>query len=422
MPTSGKTIESPYQSILAWSNGTAPRGATPWPAWQRDALRRIVLNGQLSPADLDELALICKAAHGLKPTAGEVPTAIPLSADHIASGPDAASSVSLVKLAAMKNVNRLVGDPPLEFGPSPGLTIVFGDNGTGKSGYARVIKNACRARGAAQAIKPNAFDAASHGPATADIVCSVGPAEVSLKWTDGVPTDPRLSNIFVFDAVSARLYVNEDGPASFTPRGLDVLPKLAHACDDLRAKFKGILDAITTDIGRLYNNWTFTATTTVGTLIGRLGAGTKEADIEAAATFTDEDRKRLRELTDALKSDPKQKAQATAAAASFRSRGSWLAWAKCSLAWPMRAIRASAWLLVNPAGLASGSSSAGSRPAQTATTKLSRATLRWSVSSSVNMVLVLSSRFCRQIDNPTREQVRGGFKDFMAVLQDELLG
>lgn len=315
MPTAKKPFESPYQSILKWSSGTAPGGGLPWPAWQRDALRRIVLNGPLSSNDPGELELICRAAHGLKPKTGEVPAAVPLSTDHIATGPDSASSVSLVRLAALRNVNRLVGDPPLEFGPSPGLTVVFGDNGTGKSGYARVIKKACRARGAAQEIKPNAFDPTSRGPATADIVCSVGVVETPFKWTDGVPGDPRLSNIFVFDAMSARSHVSEDGPASFTPQGLDVLPKLARACDDLKARLKGEIEYISATIMQVHKNWRFTATTKVGALISRLGEETKDADVEAAATFSDEDRNRLRELTDALKSDPKQKAQATTASA-----------------------------------------------------------------------------------------------------------
>ena len=37
------------------------------------------------------------------------------------------------------------------------MTIVYGDNGTGKSGYARVLKKTCRARGAPPVIRANAF-------------------------------------------------------------------------------------------------------------------------------------------------------------------------------------------------------------------------------------------------------------------------
>ena len=44
-----------------------------------------------------------------------------------------------------KGVNALAEDQTLKF--APGLTIVYGDNGAGKTGYIRILKQACRARG-----------------------------------------------------------------------------------------------------------------------------------------------------------------------------------------------------------------------------------------------------------------------------------
>lgn len=45
------------QEILEWSYDR--------PVWQRDALRRLVLNGELSDSDIDVLTEICKARFGL---------------------------------------------------------------------------------------------------------------------------------------------------------------------------------------------------------------------------------------------------------------------------------------------------------------------------------------------------------------------
>jgi hypothetical protein len=45
------------QEILKWSHDR--------PAWQRNALRRLVLNGELSDDDIRALTDICKSAHGL---------------------------------------------------------------------------------------------------------------------------------------------------------------------------------------------------------------------------------------------------------------------------------------------------------------------------------------------------------------------
>lgn len=54
-------------SILAWSADS--------PGWQRDALRRLSTQAALGPAEIDELASICK---------GDNP-AIPLEAGHLRS-------------------------------------------------------------------------------------------------------------------------------------------------------------------------------------------------------------------------------------------------------------------------------------------------------------------------------------------------
>jgi ABC-type enterochelin transport system ATPase subunit len=53
--------------------------------------------------------------------------------------------VSLSKLYNLKHVNALQPGETLTFQKS-GLTVIYGDNGAGKSGYARVLKQACRAR------------------------------------------------------------------------------------------------------------------------------------------------------------------------------------------------------------------------------------------------------------------------------------
>src|SRR5207237_24351 len=85
----------------------------------------------------------------------------------------------------------------------PGLTLVYGENASGKSGYCRVLKKACRARGTAQDIKANAYEPAPAEPASAEIACNVGTEESLIRWRDGMSSDPRLSNIFVFDGISA---------------------------------------------------------------------------------------------------------------------------------------------------------------------------------------------------------------------------
>jgi ABC-type multidrug transport system ATPase subunit len=54
-------------------------------------------------------------------------------------------AISLDSIFHHKGVNALAEDQSLKFGKN--LTVVYGDNGAGKTGYIRILKDSCRARG-----------------------------------------------------------------------------------------------------------------------------------------------------------------------------------------------------------------------------------------------------------------------------------
>jgi energy-coupling factor transporter ATP-binding protein EcfA2 len=224
--------------------------------------------------------------------------------------------VTLVSVGNLRHVNRIPSDQTLTFGQAPGLTVVYGDNGAGKSGYARVIKKACRSRGAPPTIRPDAFAPSPAGPATAEIVCGLAGTNHPISWQDGVSSDIRLANVFVFDAVTAEHYLEEDGPTAFTPRGLDILPKLSKCCDTISGSLQQEIERIKTDIASSAGNWKYNLATAVGKLVSSLSAKTKPADVDQLSQLTEGEAQRLRELNDALQADSKKKAMETRASAT----------------------------------------------------------------------------------------------------------
>jgi hypothetical protein len=130
------------ETILDWSKNR--------PLWQRDALRRIVANGRLTDADIGELVELCKQCA----REGEL-KAKPLDAAHLPANPGQVGAVSLLSIADVIGVNNLAAGQTLGF-EANGLTIIYGDNGAGKSGYARILKRACRARHAGS-IEANVY-------------------------------------------------------------------------------------------------------------------------------------------------------------------------------------------------------------------------------------------------------------------------
>ena len=291
-----KAPASALHEILKWSANR--------PMWQRDALRRIIAQGAVDNADVKELERICRAQHGADASTEAALVAVPLANTHVPSATGSKDSTSLVLIGTIKNVDQLPSDQVIPFGSSPGLTIVYGNNGTGKSGYARVIKKACRARGAPPIIRQNAFAPPNSAKASAAITFRTAGANVSSMWLDGTIADARLSNVFVFDAACAEHYISEDSAAAFTPHGLDVLAKLASTCDAVRVSIQKDIDVIRASNAGTAANWKYDAATTVGQLVAGLSATTKPAAVEAKCGSDAPQTLRLSNLREALKSDP----------------------------------------------------------------------------------------------------------------------
>lgn len=121
--------------ILRWTE-------TKLTPWQRDAARRLFQKPEgLSEDDYSGLYSMLKAAHGVVVSQPHTPE--PLAAAHLPSLGTTGSPVVLKALMQPKNVNRIPTDQKLLFSPA-GLTVVYGGNGGGKSGYSRELSRLYR--------------------------------------------------------------------------------------------------------------------------------------------------------------------------------------------------------------------------------------------------------------------------------------
>lgn len=219
---------SVLREILSWSKSC--------PTWQRDALRRLIQNGTLSTNDFSELTLICQSKHGLSLPETPAPANQPLAEEHLPPDFQSNQAVALTAVEAVQHVNALTSKQPLAFG-STGLTVVYGDNASGKSGYARILKCACRARSRPKRILPDVFSATANDVASATIKFKVGSEDASHAWQDGETIRSPLASVSVFDSACALYYVEEANDVAFRPFGLDLLDKLASACTHLKRGF-----------------------------------------------------------------------------------------------------------------------------------------------------------------------------------------
>jgi len=286
------------QEIQKWSVGL--------PAWQQDAIVRLFNKGKLDVADFDDLYALLKSAHTISDPKGRV--ASKLAAGHVPT-PQAANSV--VRLTALKNlrhVNALAEKQTLTFQPD-GLTVIYGNNGSGKSGYTRALKRACRARDQSENILPNANLAPSQvGKPEAEFNLVINGQPITTKWEDGTPAHDALSNVAIFDSRCARAYLDDEGDFAYVPYGLDILEVLAKAC----AKLKAMLDDESgkNSVNSAIYSHLANSSTVVGKLITSLSGKTKVGDVEALGTLSNEEKNKRLEIETSLKEgNPKDRAQ-----------------------------------------------------------------------------------------------------------------
>ena len=141
----------------------------------------------------------------------------------------------LVKLSNLQDVNALVPGQTLSFDPA--LTAIFGGNGSGKSGYARVLGCAGFTRGDREVLPDVTKPARTDATPSADIELSDGTSRQVIHYQSGSRC-PELTSFYVFDSASVIVHLTKANALSFSPTGLSFLTQLADVTDQVRERLR----------------------------------------------------------------------------------------------------------------------------------------------------------------------------------------
>jgi len=284
------------QGILTWSKNL--------PDWQSDAIGRLFSKQNLTSDDIEDLYALLKSEHGIPDQKKR--KAKRLAADLISVPTPPDEHIELLGIKNLVHVNAIADDQKLVFHPK-GLTVVYGDNGVGKSGYSRVLKRACRARDQTEQIFPNVnLPLEIRGPAEATFEININGEIKEEKWIDGTPAHETLSTIAIFDRRCARAYVDDEDDFSYVPYGLDIFEGLADVCRQIKLKIEQEQSQHTLDVTQFSD---LCGKTAVGNLIENLSEHTDLGVVETLASVKPEDIKQHDILDRSLKTgNPKEKA------------------------------------------------------------------------------------------------------------------
>jgi energy-coupling factor transporter ATP-binding protein EcfA2 len=260
--------------------------------WQRDAIARFCRNEVLSDVD------VARIVDHL--VAGTYPSAVAISASDIPGASDTGDPVRLIAVEHIEGVNALLPAQRLTFGDT-GLTIIYGDNASGKSGYARLLCQAVTARVKAEVLG-DVF-ATREGDAKASFEYAVG--EARATWSFGDEQSRALSSVRFFDEQCGNAYVTVASEISYRPSALMLLDRLSSACEQVQlALAVRLADNAATrpDLPMLADG------TTARRFVDGLTASTTQAQIDEAARLAPEHdvvlAERLNELARLQVSDP----------------------------------------------------------------------------------------------------------------------
>lgn len=259
--------------------------------WQSDAVRRLLTASTLDETDKREIVAMLKARHGLEDPQNPAPKPLPLKAGDISGAQVASGRAILKEIAQIRNVNALTDGTSLQFGHQ-GLTVIYGENGTGKSGFARVLKRACKARDEKEVIHPNINATGPTGPASAVFHIQIDGVDQQIPWQDGRPSPDALASICVFDGRCARVIIDEDNEAHYLPFGAHVFEELVGLLKEIRS----VLQAEKPLPQR--PNWPdIPLDTPAGKFVAQLSAAT---DLGVLREWTEDDEKKLLQVAKCL--------------------------------------------------------------------------------------------------------------------------
>jgi ABC-type branched-subunit amino acid transport system ATPase component len=286
--------------IHQWSTGLA--------LWQRDLLRRLTA-GALSESDEEEILAVLTGAT-------DAPTPVPLELDELPADEAEVGPVELREISDLQNINLLAEGQTLRF--EPGLNVVFGLTGAGKSGYGRLLRRLCRAAERSEVLR-DVFDAGSaDAPQRASLKVTVRDEERDLAVDLAQDADRLLSAMAAFDARCAHVYLSGPNTIQHVPRPLLLLGRMAEAQDSLARRLNERADALLENLPLLPE---IDPATQAGKAVATITATTDLAKIEELATLSDEEHVEVKKLDVAVATIKSDQSRQLEAAARARARG-----------------------------------------------------------------------------------------------------
>jgi recombinational DNA repair ATPase RecF len=214
-----------------------------------------------------------------------IPLVPPLADD--GSQEIAAEALRLLSIKDCRAVNALADSQEINFNAR--MTVLFGENASGKTGYVRVLKRLAGVR-SAEEVLPDIHRPSLPAEPQAAIRYALGTVENDFEWHNDVGVPP-FTRISIFDSRAVELHLEQDVTYVYTPADLALFRYVHSGLQSVRQ----LLDAEIAANQPKQNPFltAFTRGTSIYAKIESLGAGTSAKELDALGTVSAAERAEL---------------------------------------------------------------------------------------------------------------------------------
>jgi energy-coupling factor transporter ATP-binding protein EcfA2 len=269
MSTQAVSTQPPQALLPRWANNQD--------SWTRTIVGDVLRNRvQCANVDIDRYLKLLLAEKKLSDDPFEV---VPKIEEKQLDG-NPLDPVRLDSLKVGNGINAIKAGAQIDF--ASGVTVIFGENGSGKSGFVRVLKRAAGVR-TAEDILHNVRGAVRPTP-SATFRVTLGTTSKPVEWKNEFGIAP-LNRTSIFDARGARLHVEEDLTYVYTPGELTLFPFVQNGIERVRTALEQAIAARTPGTNTLLAS--FDRASSIYATIETLGAATDIEDIRKYAVLPD---------------------------------------------------------------------------------------------------------------------------------------
>lgn len=255
------------------------------PKWLQVAAKRILEFNEINETSINEFVTLCR-----EETNNEFPD-IDYTIPNDAFSSHDTEEIRLCSISNISGVNKLGPKKPLNFGNS-NMAVVYGHNGSGKSGYVRLLKHICGVRNCMRGeLHTNVFSSEEE-PRNARISFLKKNSPIEYQWT-GQGICDGLSSVDIFDASFSRVFVGDENEVSYEPLLLAFFSQLIDICEKVGEKLDSEAGRLISKMPRIPD---VLLNTTSSEWLKAINGKISSQEVEQNCRFTAEDEKELQDL------------------------------------------------------------------------------------------------------------------------------